>query len=213
MKIKWLGHSCFEMTSHKGIVIVTDPFDNTVGYKTPNVRADVVSVSHDHYDHNFTDAIEGGFELINKVGVFYTRDINITGIPSYHDNHEGKKRGDNIIFTYNIDDIKVCHLGDLGHTLDEKQISEIGIVDVLLIPVGGNFTIDAKETFKVVEQIKPQLVIPMHFKTPVMNFPIDSEEPFLKEIGGGERIESNVLEVVKENLDGERKVYVFKYVD
>lgn len=211
MKIKWLGHSCFKITGEKGIRIVTDPFDNTVGYKVPNVEADIVTTSHDHFDHNFTEAIEGNFELINKVGNFYVKDVNIKGTPSYHDKVKGRKRGNNIIYTFEVDGIKVCHLGDLGHVLNENQIESIGGVDVLLIPVGGNFTIDAKEAADVVEQLKPSIVIPMHFKTPVMNFPIDGVDVFLNEIGGGENTNSQEIEINKEDLKGGRKVYVLNY--
>lgn len=211
MRIKWLGHSCFKITSDKNVKIVTDPFDNTVGYKVPNVKADIVTTSHDHFDHNFTDAIEGEFELINKIGSFYAEDINITGILSHHDKYGGKKRGDNIIFTYDIDSIKVCHLGDLGHVLSEKQLEQIGGVDVLLVPVGGDFTIDAGEAVEVVNQLKPSIVIPMHFKTPVVDFSIDNVEVFLQKIGGGEKLPSQVIEISKEDLKGQKKVCVLRY--
>lgn len=211
MKIKWLGHSCFKIISEKGIEMVTDPFDNTVGYKVPNVTADIVTVSHDHFDHNFTEAIEGNFEIVNKIGDFYIRDINIRGISSHHDKFEGKKRGENIIFTFNVDGMKVCHLGDLGHLLDDREIAEIGGVDVLLIPVGGNFTIDAEEAFKVMKQLDPRIVIPMHFKTRAINFPIDTVDTFLKKVGGGEKLASTALEVCNHDLQGEKKVYVLSY--
>jgi len=211
MKIKWLGHASFKITNDNGVVIVTDPFDNTVGYKVPNVKADIVTTSHDHFDHNFTEAIEGDFELVNKSGEFYIKDIRITGVLSYHDKNEGKKRGINTIYIFNMDNIKVCHLGDLGHVLNEKQIKQIGGVDVLLIPVGGNFTIDAAEAVQVVEQLKPSIIIPMHFKTPVMNFPIDTVDVFLQKIGGGEKINSQEIEINKDQLKGQKQVYVLEY--
>lgn len=213
MRIKWLGHACFKITDDRGVVIVTDPFDNTVGYKVPNIKADIVTTSHDHFDHNFTEAIEGEFVLINKAGNFYVKDINIRGIVSHHDNSGGKKRGDNIIFTYDIEGIKVCHLGDLGHVLSEKQLEQIGGVDVLLVPVGGNFTIDADEAVEVIKQIKPCIIIPMHFKTPVMNFPIEPVESFLEKIGGGEKLSSQTIDINKDDLKDKQKVYVLRYED
>lgn len=211
MKIRWLGHSCFKITNSKDVSVVTDPFDNTVGYKIPNVTADIVTTSHNHFDHNFTEAIEGEFDLVNKSGEFYLKDIRITGVLSHHDKSQGKKRGTNTIYTFDMDDIKVCHLGDLGHVLDDNQVAQIAGVDVLLIPVGGNFTIDAKEAVHVVEQFKPSIIIPMHFKTPVMNFPIDTVDVFLQKIGGGEKVNSNEIEIKKEQLYGQRQVYILNY--
>jgi L-ascorbate metabolism protein UlaG (beta-lactamase superfamily) len=211
MRIKWLGHSCFKMTGSKEIRIITDPFDNTVGYKMPKDKADIVTTSHSHFDHSFTEAIEGDFEVINKVGNFYVKDMAITGIASHHDKSGGKKRGDNVIYVFNIDDIKVCHLGDLGNVLNNKQIEEIGSINVLLIPVGGNFTIDATEAVEVINQLNPSIVIPMHFKTPAVNFPIDTVEVFLQKIGGGEKLPSQVVEINKEDLNKQAKVYVLRY--
>jgi L-ascorbate metabolism protein UlaG (beta-lactamase superfamily) len=211
MRIKWFGHSCFKITDDRDVKIITDPFDNTVGYKVPNVHSDIVTISHGHFDHNFTEAIEGNFELINKIGDFYAKDINIRGILSHHDNLGGKKRGDNIIYTFDIGGIKVCHLGDLGHVLNEKQMERIGGVDVLLIPVGGNFTIDSRDAALVVEQLKPSIVIPMHFKTLAISIPLDTVEVFLEKMGGGEKLTTPVIEINKNKLNGEKKVYVLRY--
>lgn len=211
MKIKWLGHSCFKITDKRGVEIVTDPFDDTVGYKVPKVRADIVTVSHGHFDHNFTDAIQGDYELVDKVGKFYVKDIAINGIASYHDKEKGAKRGENTIYTLDIDGIKVCHLGDLGHVPDNKQIAAIGGVDVLLIPVGGHFTIDADEAVEVIDQLKPSIIIPMHYKTPVMNFPIAGVEVFIEKIGGAHRVPSTEIEINSADIKGQRKVFVLNY--
>ena len=211
MRIKWFGHSCFKITNDREVKIITDPFDNTVGYRAPNVHADIVTISHDHFDHNFIEVVEGEFELINKTGDFYVKDINIRGILSHHDKSEGKKRGMNIIYTFDIGGIKVCHLGDLGNILNEKQIEKIGGVDVLLIPVGGNFTLDARDAVEVVQQLKPSIIIPMHFKTTAIKFPLDSVEIFLEKMGGGEKLTTQVMEINKDNLNGGKKVYVLRY--
>lgn len=211
MKIEWFGHSCFKITDIRGVEIVTDPFDEKVGYKVPYTKADIVTVSHGHFDHNYVKAIEGNFELIDKVGHFYVKDINIEGIASYHDKRKGNQRGNNTIYTYIIDGMKVCHLGDLGHVLDKKQEEEIGGVDVLMIPVGGNYTIDASEALEVVNQLKPSIVIPMHYKTPVVDFPIETADAFVEKMGGGERLPSNVIDITGDDIKGNRKVCILKY--
>jgi L-ascorbate metabolism protein UlaG (beta-lactamase superfamily) len=211
MKIKWLGHSCFKITSSSGIRILTDPFDDNVGYKIPSVEADIVTTSHSHYDHNFVDCVKGDFEVLNKVGNFYIKDIPIAGIHTYHDNEDGAKRGDNIVYIFNIDDMRVCHLGDLGHLLTPGQIGMIGKVDFLLIPIGGNYTIDADAAIEVINQINPGVVIPMHYKTKVIKFDIDTVDNFLSKIGEVENLQSQVLELSKEDLGGSRKVYILKY--
>lgn len=164
MNIKWLGHACFKLTSEKGTVIVTDPFDESVGYPMPNVKADIVTSSHSHFDHNYFKAVKGNFDIVDTVGEHNIKGINIKGVNTFHDDEHGAKRGKNIVFVFDIDGIRVCHMGDLGHVLTEKQVEEIGPVDVLLIPVGGYYTIDAKQAVEVMNQLKPKITIPMHYK-------------------------------------------------
>lgn len=183
MKIKWLGHSCFLITGENGVRILTDPFDETVGYQLPAVEADIVTSSHDHFDHNHIGVVKGDFVHLNKPGPYRERDIEIRGIGSYHDGQGGQKRGDNIIFTFRLEGISVCHLGDLGHLLEDEQIRAIGPVDILLIPVGGTYTIDYRQAVDLIGQLEPKLVIPMHYKTPAMGFDIDGVDKFLKEYG------------------------------
>lgn len=212
MKIKWLGHSCFKITSSKGIRILTDPFDDNVGYKIPSVEADIVTTSHSHYDHNFVDCVMGNFEVLDKVGNFYVKDIPILGVPTYHDNEAGAKRGDNIVYVFEVDGIRVCHLGDLGHILNPEQIVMLGKIDVLMIPVGGNYTINAEEAIEVVEALKPKIVIPMHYKTPVIKFDIATVDEFIDKMGSVERVQTQVLEINLDTLKNkEPKVYLLKY--
>lgn len=211
MKIKWLGHACFLITTDSGIRIVTDPFDETVGYPVPAVEADIVTRSHDHFDHNHVEAVRGDFQLINGVGSFYVSDVHITGIKTYHDEVMGQKRGQNVVYVIEADDMRICHLGDLGHLLDDKTVGEIGPVDILFIPVGGTYTIDAEEAVKVAAQLNPRLIIPMHFKTPVMNFPITGVELFLDKMGAGERVGSNELSVSRQDLADGTQVKVLDY--
>jgi L-ascorbate metabolism protein UlaG (beta-lactamase superfamily) len=211
MRIKWLGHSCFKITSDNGIRILTDPFDDNVGYKLPSVETDIVTISHNHYDHNFIDCVKGKFEVIKKVGNFNVKDIPITGVHTYHDNEQGAKRGDNIVYIFQIDDVKVCHLGDLGHVLTKPQLDMIGKVDVVLIPVGGVFTINAEEAYEVINQLNPSIIIPMHYKTRALNFKLDTADGFIKKFDDFEKLQSQVLEVKKENLKSQKKLFVLNY--
>lgn len=212
MRIKWLGHSCFKISSKSGIRIVTDPFDDNLGYRIPSVETDIVTVSHGHYDHNFVDCLNGDFEVIDKVGDFNVKGIPIKGIHTFHDDEEGAKRGVNIVYTFDVDDIKVCHLGDLGHRLTPSQLEQIGDVDVLLIPVGGVYTIDAAQAVEVIKQLKPAVVIPMHYKTKALRLNVEPVEGFEELMGKAERPAQQVVEIKKDELDKNNlKVYILRY--
>ncbi|MDI6604715.1 MAG: MBL fold metallo-hydrolase [Thermoanaerobacteraceae bacterium] len=210
MNIKWFGHSCFKITSDNGISIVTDPFDKSVGYPMPDVTADIVTSSHSHYDHNYFKAVKGKFEIVNTPGEHVVKGIRIKGINTFHDDEYGAKRGKNIVFLMKIDGMNLCHAGDLGHLLTEEQINEIGSVDILLIPVGGFYTIDDRQAVKVMEQLKPKITIPMHYKTPAINFPIETADNFLK-MTGGEKISSTEININKQDLEGQPKVIALSY--
>ncbi|KHO61776.1 beta-lactamase [Thermoanaerobacter sp. YS13] len=210
MNIKWLGHACFKLTSEKGTVIVTDPFDESVGYPMPNVKADIVTSSHSHFDHNYFKAVKGNFDIVDTVGEHNIKGINIKGVNTFHDDEHGAKRGKNIVFVFDIDGIRVCHMGDLGHVLTEKQVEEIGPVDVLLIPVGGYYTIDAKQAVEVMNQLKPKITIPMHYKTEFINFPIDTVDNFLN-MTKGKKILSTEVDITKKDLEGEPKIIALNY--
>lgn len=165
MKIKWYGQSCFMITSEDGVKVLTDPFNAALGYKVPEFNADIVSISHAHKDHSNTKAVKDNFILIDKSGVFTEMGMEIKGVETFHDKVSGAKRGKNIIYNFKIDGINVCHCGDLGHILNSSQIDQIGKVDVMLIPVGGLFTINPIDAVKVVEQLNPKIIIPMHYRT------------------------------------------------
>jgi len=177
--IRWLGHACFYCQG-EGLRLLTDPFDQQVGYPLPAVEADLVTVSHDHYDHNAVHLLPGNPEVIRSPGEHKFRSLVIKGYSVYHDEAKGAKRGKNIIFTWEMDGIRLCHLGDLGHLLDGKTIEAIGEVDILMIPVGGVYTIDGKEAREVVNQLQPRVVIPMHYKTPHLSFELGPLDNFTK---------------------------------
>jgi len=179
MIIRWLGHACFYCQG-EGLGLLTDPFDQQVGYPLPAVEADLVTVSHDHYDHNAVDLLPGDPEVIREPGEHKYRSLLVKGYSVYHDEVKGAKRGKNIIFTWEMDGVRLCHLGDLGHLLDGKTIEAIGEVDLLMIPVGGVYTIDGKGAREVVNQLKPRVVIPMHYKTPHLSFELEALDNFTK---------------------------------
>ncbi len=185
MKIKSYGHAAFLITSDQGVKIITDPYESgayggQLSYGKIKDEADIVLTSHDHSDHNDTKSLPGSPEVVRGSGTKTVKGIPLKGIATYHDPSKGSERGANTIFTFSVDGILVCHLGDLGHVLSDKELAEIGPVDILFIPVGGYFTIDSKEATQVGEQVKPKVLIPMHFKTDKCGFPIAPVEDFLK---------------------------------
>ncbi len=185
MRIKWYGHAAFLITSDQGTKMILDPyepgaFSGQLSYGKIKDQVDIVLTSHDHADHNYTQDLPGRPQVVKGSGSKTIKGISMKGVSTYHDPSKGSERGANTIFTFKVDDIQVCHLGDLGHLLSDKELAEIGPVDILLIPVGGYFTIDPKEATRVAEQIKPKILIPMHFKTQKCGFPIAPVEDFLK---------------------------------
>lgn len=206
MIITYIGHSCFKIQDKvgtEGITVVTDPFDKKVGLKVPNFEADIVTVSHNHYDHNNAAALRGDPFIIDSAGEYDVKGVSITGIEAYHNGKEGAERGKNIIYRIDIDDMSVAHLGDLGHELDTKQLEKLEGTDVLLIPVGGKYTVDYKKAVEVIKQIEPRIVIPMHYKMKGSTITdIDEVDKFIKEIGLNPTYEEK-LKISKKDLPQE----------
>ena len=213
MEISYLGHSSFRIRTSQGFV-VTDPFDpKMVGLKYSGVEADIVTVSHDHADHNQYLSVKGVKRVVSGPGEYEIAGISIIGIPSFHDDKKGELRGKNTIYIIEAEGLRLCHLGDLGHTLSQEQVEEIGEIDILMVPVGGGFTIGAKEASQVVMDIEPKIVIPMHFSLPGLNPEVFSKlsnvEDFLKELSlPTERLPK--LSIKKEELLEESKVVVLE---
>lgn len=169
MDIEFLGHSSF-LIKGKNASIITDPYDSTmVGLKFPKVMADIVTVSHDHGDHNHVEAVSDVRKIIAGPGEYEVGGVSFIGIQSYHDDKKGKERGKNVIFVIEVDGFRIVHLGDLGHKLSDKKIDAIGEVDILMIPIGGIYTIDAKTAAGVVKALGPRAIIPMHYKMAGLN--------------------------------------------
>lgn len=211
MKIKWLGHSCFLITADNDVRILTDPFDDSVGYPLPEVAADIVSTSHGHFDHNYIQVVQGEFFHVQGTGRFSYRGIEITGVGAFHDQEQGAQRGENTLYKYTVDGLNVCHCGDLGHVLTAQQVEEIGPVDILLIPVGGFYTIGAEEATAVIALLKPSVIIPMHFKTEAIQFTIAGVEPFLAKQAQCQRVGKQEIELTKETLPASPTVLVLEY--
>jgi len=210
MKVKWLGHSCFLITSEKGTKLITDPYavGGGINYSPIKESADIIIVSHDHSDHNNVSAVQGQPQIIKGSGIKNVSGIEFKGIATYHDKSKGKERGGNTVFCFTVDGIRLCHLGDLGHLLSQEQIASVGDVDILFIPVGGFFTIDAAEASQVCTQLMPKVIIPMHFKTRKCAYPIGAVEDFLK---GTERVrkwDTSEIEFQAGKLPAESKIIV-----
>ena len=180
LQIRWHGHSCFEIKDD--ITLVTDPHDGkSIGIPAPTVEGDIILVSHDHYDHNSVKTVEKiGSKVVKDERKRKIFNVDIKGIKTYHDEKSGDIRGENIIFKFLIDDIIFCHLGDLGHMVEESIVEKIGRVDILFIPVGGNFTIDADIAWEIIKSIEPAIIIPMHYKIGGLSLPIDNLDTFLE---------------------------------
>jgi L-ascorbate metabolism protein UlaG (beta-lactamase superfamily) len=170
MKVKFLGHSCFLITSNLGMKILNDPYHTGEEFNLSEIgeSADVVTVSHEHPDHNNAGAVQGNPKVLKSSAS--VGGIDFKAVESYHDNAGGKEKGNNRIFLFEVDGVKVCHLGDLGHQLNDALLSAIGKVDILMVPVGGGFTIDAAGATQVCNRINPKVTIPMHYKSAGLKF-------------------------------------------
>lgn len=187
MDITWYGQSCF-LVKGKGVTVAIDPFAD-IGLKEPKLEADVLLVSHDHFDHANLAAVsgkDGGTPYVaDTPGEYESGGVMIEGIPTHHDDKQGADRGRNTVFSFRLDDMHLVHLGDLGHVLSEDTVERIGDVDVLFVPVGGHFTIDAKAAAEVVKQLQPRVTVPMHYQVPKLKLKeLAGVDKFLKETGG-----------------------------
>lgn len=217
MIITYHGHSSFKLKGKDGTV-VTDPFHPYIGFNFPSVSADIITTSHDHKDHNQVSQVSKTARrdkpfFVDTPGEYEIGGVSVFGVKTFHDQTQGAERGDNIVFTILLDDMRVCHLGDLGHELTPQQIAKIGAVDILLCPVGGVFTIDPKTAVTVIQALEPSIVIPMHYKTPAHDEKVFGEmsslEEFLKEYGVEVEAEEK-LNIDRSRLPEETEVVVLR---
>jgi Predicted Zn-dependent hydrolases of the beta-lactamase fold len=215
MKIKWYGQSSFLLTTDEGTRILIDPYGRLLGYRMPrSIESDIVIVTHDHKDHNQIQVASGEYMLVNQPRSYVKKDVAITGIPTFHDKAGGKKRGPNIVFVIKAGDLKVCHCGDLGHLLTEEQVSQIGKVDILMVPAGGKMTLNGADAAKVMNQLRPAVTIPMHYRTKALGLPgkllFDKVDKFIAAAGKPSR-EVQELDLTKDRLEDYAGIVTFLY--
>ena len=213
MDITYLGHSSFRLKG-KTATLITDPFDpQMVGLSYPKVEADIVTVSHEHADHNKVELVKNVSKVISGPGEYEIKGVSIIGIASFHDNKKGAIRGGNTIYIIEMDKLRLVHLGDLGHKLSDDIFSDFGEIDVLIVPVGGEYTITSSDAVEVVQDIEPEIVIPMHYKLPGMDEKtfgkLSGVDEFINQVGLAVE-KSDKLSLKKENLFGDQKVVVLE---
>lgn len=210
MEISWLGHSCFKLKG-KNVTVITDPFSPETGYSPGKNTAGIVTVSHRHPGHSYVQGIGGNPKIVDGPGEYEIAEVLIIGIATYHDIERGKTRGKNIVFLIEIDNVTVCHLGDLGHMLNMEQLEDLGSVDVLLLPVGGVSTINASTAAEAVRRIEPKVVIPMHYQTPALKGELEPVSRFLKEMGLEQVVPQPKLSITRSNLPETTQVFLLNY--
>jgi L-ascorbate metabolism protein UlaG (beta-lactamase superfamily) len=208
MNIQYPGHSCFKIITKpygratEDVVVFTDPFDKSVGLRPPQGQADVVLISHEHYDHNNASSLKGDPVIFRAPGEYSVKGINIAGIDTFHDKKEGTERGRNTVYLIESEGLRLCHLGDLGSFLTPDQLETIDGIDVLFMPVGGKYTLDGKEAAELVRKIEPKIVVPMHYKVKGLVLDIDSEKKFCAEMGNCPVQKTAKLTLKKKDLEG-----------
>ncbi len=208
MVISWLGQSCFKLQSGD-LVIVIDPFSKEIGLTPPRFRSDLVLVTHPHYDHSNAESLTGEPFLISGPGEYEVKGVYVRGIQTYHDKTQGKERGLNTIYIIEAEDMRILHLGDFGEEkMRDETLDSAGDTDILMVPVGGKYTIDGEEAAAVVKQIEPRFVIPMHYKIPGLKAALEGPEQFLKEMGAAKQVPQEKFSVKKKDIGEEEKTEV-----
>ena len=210
MDISWLGHSCFRIKGSQA-TIITDPYPPGLGYSLGNPTASIVTVSHQHPGHSYIKGAGGQPRAVTGPGEYEIGGILIIGVATFHDQERGEKRGKNTIYVMDVDEVSVCHVGDLGHTLSVEQVEAVAEVDVLLLPVGGMSTINAVTAAEVVRQLEPKVVVPMHYKTPALGWELEPVERFLKEMGVPQVNPQPKLSLTKSSLPASSQVFLLSY--
>ncbi len=216
MKLRWLGHASFLIESSSGTRVITDPYESgdfggAIGYDPITERADVVVVSHGHSDHSYVAGVPGDPRVVQGPGTYHAAGIEFDGVACFHDDSNGRERGKNTMFAFSIDGVRVCHVGDLGHQPSETQLAALGPVDVLIVPVGGRFTIGAAEASKLAEVISPRVVIPMHYRNDKCTLPISGIDEFLQGKQKVKRPGSSEIELTRDSLPVETEIIVLEH--
>jgi L-ascorbate metabolism protein UlaG (beta-lactamase superfamily) len=210
MDITWLGHSSFRIKGSQTTVI-TDPYSPDLGYTAGKQTAAIVTVSHRHPGHSYVADVGGEPRVINGPGEYEIANTLIIGLATFHDREDGRQRGKNTVYAIQLDELSICHLGDLGHVLTAQQVEDIGNVDILLVPVGGVSTINATAAAEVVRQLEPRVVVPMHYKTPAISRDLEPVDRFLKEMSVKDTTSRPKLTLTKGNLPATTQVVLLDY--
>jgi L-ascorbate metabolism protein UlaG (beta-lactamase superfamily) len=209
MDVTWLGHGCFRLRG-RNAAVVTDPYPPAIGLKLARMDADLVTVSHDHENHSYTQVVRDGAYEIHGPGEYEVAGVSVIGVPTFHDAEKGTKHGRNTVYLIEIDDVRICHLGDLGHKLEDAEAEAVASPDVLLVPVGGRTSMNAAQAAEVVRQLEPRFVVPMHYAIPGLKLELDSIDRFLKEMGVTAGEPQPKLVVQKSSGDYDTKVVVLE---
>lgn len=214
MNIRWYGHSCFQLTTDSGVRILTDPCDPETGYHLHDIAVDVVTSSHAHHDHSYFAAVPGTPIRITEPGTFEVLGVRITGIPTWHDAEQGRLRGPNIAYVFDIDGLRVAHLGDIGAIPDKETLARFGEINVLFVPIGDNYTIGSEDARALANRLHPQVLIPMHYKTGSLSFKLSGLHPLLAAAQGCKihRLNAPDCTVTKDALGADR-ILVLRYME
>lgn len=210
MEITWLGHSCFKIKG-KEVTLVTDPFDQSIGYPLGKLTANIITLSHQHPGHSYVTVVEDSPKVLSRPGEYEIGSVFVTGIGTFHDSEQGKSRGKNTTYLIEMDDVRLCHMGDLGHVPSPRQIEDLGNIEILFIPVGGISTIDAKMAAEVVRFLNPRIIIPMHYRTEVVTW-LEPLDKFLEEMGLKGIVPQSRFYITRSNLPPETQVIVLSVV-
>jgi L-ascorbate metabolism protein UlaG (beta-lactamase superfamily) len=209
LEIDWFGHACFRLKSREA-TLITDPYAKEIGLAFPRPRGDIVTISHDHPGHSFSDGVKGEPKLVLGPGEYEIRNVFITGIQTSHDKKGSKERGANTVYVIETDGLRICHLGDLGHVPTQPQAEAMGDVDVLLVPVGGVSTVTGNEAAEIVSMLEPHIVIPMHFANEDLKFKLETTAKFFKEMGSKAPKPIEMLKITKDSLPAETQIILFE---
>lgn len=209
MKIQYFGHSCFALKYAGGPVLVTDPFDASVTYPPCTIECDAALVSHDHFDHNHTATLSGAFETIKTVGEHAVKGVKITATHSFHDPEQGALRGENLLMRVEGEGLAIAHLGDLGHMPDAAQLAALAGLDILMLPIGGTYTITTPQAEELIKQLAPRKVIAMHFRTDAYDINISTCDQFAADMQA--QFMPNEIEITRETIDSLPDVMILSY--
>jgi L-ascorbate metabolism protein UlaG (beta-lactamase superfamily) len=210
LDIQWLGHACFRIRTKDGFIVI-DPFGKELGYTIGRPNANILLITHEHANHNQRAVVTGVSFCVDGPGEYEVAGVFVTGVQTYHDSENGKRRGKNIAYIIEADDLVLCHLGDLGHVPTPAQVEEMNIVDILLVPVGGHTTLGAAQAAETVRLLEPKIVIPMHYWTEAAPLELDKVDRFLRELGSKPGSPQPKLSVNRNSLPTEPEVVLLEY--